>query len=450
MNKRIAEMDVNELASVHITDCSCGKVHQAKLKEILLRPGALSDLPGLVGRLGAKKAFVYFDRNTKTVAGSRTLSELENAGIPFTQYCYPQAALEPNNEAVGQLAMAFDKSCDIIIGVGSGTLNDLGKMVAALTGRPFIIVATAPSMDGYASATSSMNFDGVKISLDSKMPDAIVADIDIICTAPVRMFQAGFGDMVAKFTSLCDWRIAQLVTGEYYCDEVASLVRKSLNICMDTAAGILQQDPVTATALTEGLIFSGLAMALAGVSRPASGTEHYFSHLWDMRSAALGKEGDSHGLQCLIGTLEALRILDLSKDLTPDRQKASAYVAAFSKENWARDLRRLLGSAAEPLIVLEEKEQKYEAGAHAKRLERIITYWPEIKAEIEQVLLETESLPAILDLIKAPVKAEDTRIEDPQLREVCIASKDIRDKYIITRLLWDIGELEHVAERLFS
>lgn len=255
MNKRIAEMDVNELASVHITDCSCGKVHQAKLKEILLRPGALSDLPGLVGRLGAKKAFVYFDRNTKTVAGSRTLSELENAGIPFTQYCYPQAALEPNNEAVGQLAMAFDKSCDIIIGVGSGTLNDLGKMVAALTGRPFIIVATAPSMDGYASATSSMNFDGVKISLDSKMPDAIVADIDIICTAPVRMFQAGFGDMVAKFTSLCDWRIAQLVTGEYYCGEVASLVRKSLNICMDTAAGILQQDPVTATALTEGLIF---------------------------------------------------------------------------------------------------------------------------------------------------------------------------------------------------
>lgn len=100
MNKRIAEMDVNELASVHITDCSCGKVHQAKLKEILLRPGALSDLPGLVGRLGAKKAFIYFDRNTKTVAGSRTLSELENAGIPFTQYCYPQAALEPNNEAV--------------------------------------------------------------------------------------------------------------------------------------------------------------------------------------------------------------------------------------------------------------------------------------------------------------------------------------------------------------
>lgn len=449
MKKRIVEMSVNELASAHITDCACGKAHQASLKEILLRPGALSEVPALVQRIGGKKAFVYFDKNTRAVAGDKVISLLEAAGIACSSYCYPQTSLEPNNEAVGQLAMAFDRSCDVVIGVGSGTLNDLGKIVAVLAQRPFIIVATAPSMDGYASATSSMNFDGVKISLNSKMPDAIVADIDLICTAPVRMFQSGFGDMVAKFTSLCDWRIAHLVTGEYYCAEIAALVRKSLNLCMDTAAGILQQDPTTATALTEGLIFSGLAMALAGVSRPASGTEHYFSHLWDMRSAALGRRGDTHGLQCLIGTLETLRILEQTQNLIPEREKALAYVAAFDKDKWARDLRGLLADAAEPLIALEEKEQKYAAAGHAKRLENILSQWPEIKHEIELVLLETAALQQILDLIQAPKNVEETLIEEPRIREVYFASKDIRDKYIITRLLWDIGELDAVADVLY-
>lgn len=450
MHKKLSEMSINELASAHITDCNCGRVHKADLKELIMYPGAIQELPALITRLAGHKAFVYFDENTKKVAGDRTLQILDQAGIPHRSYQYPQTHLEPNNEAVGQLSMAFDNSCDIIIGVGSGTLNDLGKILASLTHKSYIIIATAPSMDGYASGTSSMNFDGVKISLNSKMADAIIADTDVLCTAPLRMFQSGFGDMVAKFISLCDWRIAHCVTGEYYCSEVAELVEKSLKQCMATADGILSHEPKTAEALMEGLTFSGLAMALAGVSRPASGIEHYFSHIWDMRSAAFGLGTDTHGLQCLIGSLEALKALREIQQLKPQRSKALAYAAKFDKTAWSDELRKLLGSAAEPLILLEEKEQKYAAAGHTQRLDKIISQWDEIQTIIASVLDATAGLSQVLNTIEAPQTVEDLSVEEPKLKETFVASKDIRDKYIISRLLWDIGELDELAERLYS
>lgn len=450
MNKKIAEMSLKELATARIDDCSCGKAHHATLKNIVLGAGVITEIPALLKKYGAEKAFVFFDKNTEQAAGQKVLAILQESSIPFTYYRYPQAELEPDNEAVGQLCMAFDPTCDVIIGVGSGTLNDLGKILAALSSRLYMIIGTAPSMDGYASATSSMNFDGVKVSLNSKLPDIIVADTEILSTAPLRMFQAGFGDMVAKYISLADWRIAQLVTGEYYCEEIAELVRRSLKQCMATADGILSQAPETAAALTEGLIYSGLAMSLAGVSRPASGTEHYFSHIWDMRSAALGTSADSHGLQCLIGSLEALRIMKACQDITPNAEKANEYTKDFDKTKWASDLRQLLGSAAEPLIALEEKEQKYQSEKHRARLQNILQHWEEIQAILARLMDETANLDSILKKILAPTKASELNISEPQLKETFKATKDIRDKYIITRLLWDLGELDEVAELLYG
>lgn len=450
MKKKLSEMSLNELATAQIDDCSCGKTHHATLKDIVLGAGVITEIPALLKKYGKKKAFVFFDKNTELAAGQKILEILQGSSIPFTYYRYPQAQLEPNSEAVGQLCMAFDPTCDVIIGVGSGTLNDLGKILASLTSRLYMIVGTAPSMDGYASATSSMNFDGVKVSLNSKLPDIIIADTDVLSTAPLRMFQAGFGDMVAKYISLTDWRIAHLVTGEYYCEEIAELVRKSLQQCMATADGILSQAAETSAALTEGLIYSGLAMSLAGVSRPASGTEHYFSHIWDMRSAALGTRADSHGLQCLIGSLEALRIMRACQSLSPDVEKATAYAVRFDKQIWADSLRQLLGSAAEPLIALEEKEQKYHTEKHQIRLNHIIRYWDEIQNILARLLAETADLEALLEQIQAPVKVSELRIDQPQLKETFKATKDIRDKYIITRLLWDLGELDNVAELLYD
>ncbi|HPR77588.1 MAG TPA: iron-containing alcohol dehydrogenase, partial [Candidatus Limiplasma sp.] len=129
---------------------------------------------------------------------------------------------------------------------------------------------------------SSMIRDRVKVTLYNACPDAIIADTMIMKDAPERMLQAGLGDMLAKYIALCEWRISHIVTGEYYCEEVAGLMRNSLAKIVSAAPRLLERDPEVIGAVAEGLILSGVAMAFAQVSRPASGLEHYFSHLWEM------------------------------------------------------------------------------------------------------------------------------------------------------------------------
>ena len=144
--------------------------------------------------------------------------------------------------------------------------------------------------------------DGLKISLDSALPAAILNDIDILRMAPAPMLRAGMGDMLAKYTSICEWRLSALLNGEYYCPAVAGFVRDCVRRCVDHADGLMERDPGAVQAVTEGLVLCGMAMTMAGCSRPASGMEHYFSHLWDMRAQEVGTPADRHGGQC--GTAE--------------------------------------------------------------------------------------------------------------------------------------------------
>ena len=138
--------------------------------------------------------------------------------------------------------MHFDKKCDIVIGVGSGVINDISKILSNVTERKYIIVATAPSMDGYASATSSVTREGLKISLNSKCANVVIGDIDILKNAPLHMLKSRLGDMLAKYVSICEWRISNIITDEYYCEKVAELIRNALNKCIDNADKLLKRD----------------------------------------------------------------------------------------------------------------------------------------------------------------------------------------------------------------
>ena len=207
--------------------CPCGKAHTVAIDEVVVGKGVVRRLPEFVKKYG-KKPFVVADRNTFAAAGENVCELLKTAAIPFGSFVFKDAALEPDEKAVGAVFMHFDPSCDVIVGVGSGVINDISKILSNLTGKPYIIVATAPSMDGYASATSSMSRDGVKVSLNSRCADVIIGDTDILKTAPMHMLRSGLGDMLAKFVSIAEWRIAHLITGEYYCEEVAQLIRSAV------------------------------------------------------------------------------------------------------------------------------------------------------------------------------------------------------------------------------
>jgi hypothetical protein len=145
------------------------------------------------------------------------------------------------------------------------------------------------------------------------------------------------------------------------------LIRSALKKCVDNATGLLQRDDKAVEAVFEGLVIGGVAMAYAGVSRPASGVEHYFSHVWDMRGLEFGTQVDLHGIQCAVATLQAVKLYERIKEYKPDAEKAMAYVDNFSYETWKEQLRAFLGNSAETMIAQETKEGKYNKETHPAR-----------------------------------------------------------------------------------
>ncbi len=311
-------MSFEELLKPGGYDCTCGRHHAAGVKYLKIGRGVIETIPEALHALGVSHPFVVCDQNTYKAAGERAVQILSAVGIPYTLYVFDAARpVLPSERELGILAMRFDYQCDIVLGVGSGVINDLCKMLGLISNRPCAIVGTAPSMDGYASNSSAMELEGVKLTIYNHGPEAVICDTEIMAQAPMRMLRAGFGDMIAKYISICEWRIAHLITGEYYCEAVADMMRAAVAKIMASIDGILARDPEAVGYVAEGLVLSGLAMAYANVSRPASGIEHRFSHIWEMINIARGRTLELHGIQVGIGTMLTLELYEYIKHINP-------------------------------------------------------------------------------------------------------------------------------------
>jgi len=254
--------------------------------------------------------------------------------------------------------------------------------------------------------------------------------------------------MLAKYVSICEWNIAHVINGEYYCEKVADLIRSVLKKCVDNAQGLLTGDEAGVKAVFEGLILCGAAMQMAGVSRPASGVEHYLSHVWDMRGAAFGAKVETHGIQCAVGTLLAAQLYEKLKTVTPDKAKAIAYAQSFDFTAWSEELRVFLGKGAESMIALEAKEQKYDAAKHSARIDTIIENWDEILKIINEEIPPLSRLELLFDEVGLPKTMEEMGLDASVLPMTFLAAKDIRDKYVLPRLCWDLGILDEFANTL--
>ena len=421
--------------------CDCPKTHGFNIAHICIEKGAIEKLPEFIIDFRAKNPFVLADKNTFEAAGKKVCAILENASVSYKKYVFSTGNIEPDEKAIGTAIMHFDNTCDLVIAVGSGVINDIGKILANTAKLPYFIVGTAPSMDGYASASSSMSMDGLKVSLASKCADVIIGDIDVLKNAPMKMLQAGLGDMLAKYISIAEWRIAHEITGEYYCERVATLIRTALKRCVENAEGLLKREDEAVKAVFEGLVIGGVAMAFAGVSRPASGVEHYFSHVWDMRGLEFGTNVDLHGIQCAVATNIAAEFYEKVLKITPDKQKALGYAKSFVYQDWANELKAFLGTGADAMIALESKEGKYNVEKHAKRLDIILEKWDKLCGIIREEIPLQQEIEGILEKIGAPKTAKEIGI-DCDLTTTLKATKDIRDKYVLSRLLWDLGIIE--------
>ncbi len=254
---------------------------------ILLEPGALDRIAAYVPR----PALVVMDVNTEVVAGARVARELDADVLCLA------GELHATEEAAGQVRSRLH---DGLVAVGSGTLTDIVRFAAHSSGRDFVSVPTAASMDGYASSVAALERDGVKLTLPARAPAAIFADPRIAAAAPIELTRAGIGDLLAKTTARVDWLAAHLLYGEDWRELEAP---PPLDI-----AALLAGDVDAVARLLRALIDSGLAMAAVGSSRPASGCEHHASHLWDLLAGRGERPRALHGLQVGYATRFAMRL----------------------------------------------------------------------------------------------------------------------------------------------
>lgn len=298
--------------------CACGKSHKVDIQAIRVGSGVMQELPGILRDLGASHIFLVTDNYTYEAAGRQVEQLLDQAGLPYHKRVFQtETPLVPNEYALGSVLAAMTSQDDMLLAVGSGTLNDVTKYVSARTGIPYVIAATAPSMDGYASTVAPTILDGFKTTLPAVYPAAIVADVDILKDAPMPMLTAGFGDIIGKFTSLADWRLSHQLNGEYYCPEVAGVIEAAVETCAANAQALAQREPQAIQAVTEALILSGLAMGMVGVSRPASGAEHQMAHYWEMDALRRGEEHPLHGNAVGVGTVLAASLYEMAVEYLP-------------------------------------------------------------------------------------------------------------------------------------
>ena len=440
-------LPTEQLLTPNRFECECGLTHEAPIKYLKIGSGAVKHIPDALKAIGGTRPFIVCDLNTKDAAWRFVEPVLKENGIEYSMFCFnTHKRLEPNEEVIGAITFAYDKKCDCVMALGSGVLNDNCKIIADIAGVPAMVVGTAPSMDGYASNSSSMIVGGLKTSLYHGMPAAIIADTDIMKDAPMRMLWAGLGDMLAKYIAICEWRIAAIVNVDPYCEKIAALVRRSLDKVVSQADRLTERDPDVVGSIAEGLILSGIAMCFATTSRPASGLEHYFSHMWEMMALERGEESDLHGIQVGVGCYLTMKLYETIRRLKPDREKALAFMRNFDAEKWESETRRVFGGVSENVIATAKKEGRNDPEKHKKRLDLICANWDKIQEIIAEELPTFDRLKEIMTPCGMPMRPAELGISDDDVRDALRASRDVRNKYLSSTLLWDLGLLYEIAD----
>lgn len=428
--------------------CACGKEHRAAIRYLKIEPGAVRLVPEALAVLGARRPMVVCGPFGYEAAGKAVCARLEEAGIPYTLYRLHSedgGRIRPAEHAAGSLLLNFDPRCDLVLGVGSGVINDLSRVFSRTAGLPYMIVATAPSMDGYASDSSSVEIGGIKCCVRAQMPAAILCDTEILSQAPIHMIHAGLGDIFAKYTSLFDWQLAHKITGEYYCGEVAQLVNRSLQKTVAAAYRAVNREEDAVRAIAEGLVLSGIGMAFAETSHPASGLDHYFSHCWEMLLLERGQDYELHGLQTGVGMLLTLKIAERIKTIRPDLAHAQAAADRFDAAAWEQNLRRVFPKAAGGILEIERRAGKNERAGRLKRAERIVSVWDEIVRLMEETLPRYDEVRALMLAAGMPTTPQELGLTADDAADAFVCSRDIRDKYLFSSMIWDIGYTEEIA-----
>ena len=414
---------------------------------VTVASGALGEAPETLRRaLPSGCWLVVADPRTQGAAGEALGAALRSAGLSFESLVLdgPGGALVADDGEVERLVARLTgagKRYAAAVAVGSGTINDIVKLATHLARLPYAVVATAPSMNGYTSPIAAILWKGVKSVQDAHTPQAVIADVDIIAAAPSRMIASGFGDLLSKPVSNADWLLSHHLTGSRYCADVIRLVEEGTRLLAGVADRLPAREPEAVARLMGALVLSGYAMALAGTSAPASGGEHLISHYLDMVHYAFGEPNDLHGCQVGVGTRVSVALYERLLAWDPASLDVEARVAALPPWTAYEPLvRERFGKLADS-VVPYAREGYPTPEVLANRLRRLRAEWPALSALLRRGMRHPAQVMSDLSAAECPRTFAAINARPGRAREAVLWSKDIRPRYTILHLCWDIGEL---------
>lgn len=398
-------------------------------EEVFIGPGARAELPAVIARHLGERVFWLADPDTWAASGLD--------GDPWLLEAHPHA-----DDVTVDRVVAASTGCSGILAVGSGTINDLAKKAAAAHGVGFVILATASSMNGYASAIAAILAGGLKTTQPAPPARAIVIDTDIVGRAPAALTRAGLGDLLSKPVSDSDWWLADQLEGSGYSTLPGALVDHAVQAASDAASGLMSGDADAHAALATALVLSGVAMVVAGSSSPASGGEHLLSHLWDMEALIAGDETRLHGAQvgvtsCISAAIYQ-RLLQLD---APDFREPPA---------WTDEAARIEAEhGALATVVLPQAQTK-----HARAGDRLATLrarWPLIREGLRERGLPTPAeVRAPLAACGAPSTLAELGVDRADAARVLRLARDIRDRVTVLDVAFALGVLPDAAEAILD
>jgi glycerol-1-phosphate dehydrogenase [NAD(P)+] len=274
------------------------KIHMIKAPwRICIGKGSSKTIPKILEELGISSTLSIYGHKTYEIAGKEIERIIKNNGIK-SDFIFIEKADALNVKTVERKAK--EKKVQALLGIGGGKNIDVAKTAAYNLKLPYISIPTIPSHDGIASPCSSILKGKRKYSLFLEPPTAIIVEMELLKKTPLRFFSSGAGDILAKYTSVTDWKLAKEKKGEYYGEYAAKIASLASSIIIENSLMYKEDYESSLRLLIEALISCGYAMCIAGSSRPCSGSEHLFAHAIDF---FYPKNQALHGEKVALGTL---------------------------------------------------------------------------------------------------------------------------------------------------
>lgn len=403
-----------------IENCSCGKSHSVHLQKIVFEENAIAKAPEVFKEFSKNnKVMMICDDNTYLAAG-KTLEEIFDF---YKIVKLDSNNLHANEKAVDKVLDALIPEIDLYVAVGSGTIHDITRYVAAQTKVDFVSVPTAPSVDGFVSTVAAMTWNGAKKTMPAVAPIAMVADINILAAAPKRLIAAGVGDMIGKYTSLMDWKLGNIVINEEICEHLFEIEMAATEKVASNIDKISLGDKESIGDLFYGLVLSGIVMQMWGNSRPASGSEHHISHFIEV--GAMGLNSDAyHGEKVGVGlALVCDKCKQVLSVLENGSQKAIDYSLPKDK------IIEIYTAISDEIFAENEKDCLN--GVDEKRVLECID---DIKDLIRK-LPSGDEIRAMLKKVGAPATLEDIGVSSEYKNEIIRYSPFVRNRLTFMRLL---------------